>query len=237
MLEKIQGARRIRYKDEELYIVQKGIAQGVFPRVYGLEDYDNDTIVIINGVNENKHGVCASSDELQDGRIAVVASFDEVPLIPGKQRIWEQYFFSPLHCTIAEMAIIFSGITEDDHLKILKSTTAPKEKSFFEYLAVSTAANLHLIMRAAISLFYNGLSDYWEVNNDIYKETRFFGEWGTGEEGAEVMSDCTILDAPKPSCLGVIQQDIIYLLQAVENPNWRDVPYIKLIAENGELQF
>lgn len=236
MLQKIQGARRIRYKDEELYVILKGNAQGVFPRVYGLDDHENDTIVIINGADENKHGVCASSDELQDEKIAIMASFDENQPPSGEQRTWEPYFFSPLHITLAELAVVYSGISEDDHLKFLKRTTAPKEVSFLEYVAVSTAANQHLVARAAINLFYNGLSDYAEADNDTYKETQFFSEWGTGEEGPELLGEHGKQCAPKPSCLGQVQQDIVYVLQAVENPDWQDVPYIKLIAENDNLQ-
>jgi len=236
MLPKIPGARRIRYKGEELYIMLKGNAQRVFSKVYGLEDYTDDTIVFIVGADENKHGVCASSDRYDDDDVTIMASYDDFKAGSNTQRTWEPYWFSPLHFGMACMAVIFSGITEDDHLKAARKPGISIEAQLLDFIWAAPVAYQQLEVRAAINIYNNGLSDYAEAHDDTYGETRSFREWGTGEEGPGVLNGESITSHPKPSCLGFMQKNIVHLLQAIENPDWKDVPYIKLIAENGDLQ-
>ena len=155
-------------------------------------------------------------------------------MFSNSQITWKPYKFSSLHVALANLVVIYSGITEDDHLKY-KNKTKSKRENFIEYIKVSTDASQLLEVWAAVSIFYNGLSDYAEAEGETYKETCNFNEWGTGEEGSSFLGWQSVSYEPRPSCLGFIQKNTSYLLQALENPDWQDVPYIRLIANGGSL--
>ena len=157
MLPKIDKARRVRYKGDEVYIMLKSDAKRVFPHTHFIDDYADDTIIAIIGADENKHGVCASSDGLKDSEIAIMASFDDIEGVPDTQRTWKPYKFSALHAAMASLAVTFSGITEDDHLKFQKDATKSKEDTLLEILTVAPAAYQQLDVRAAVSIFLQRL--------------------------------------------------------------------------------
>lgn len=108
------------------------------------------------------------------------------------------------------------------------------EENFFEFCCVSSAANKRLHIQAAIKILCSGISDYSEIKGNEYFKMKNFGNWGAGEEGTGVLGSKTEPCEPKPSCVKFIQKDRIYLLNAIDSPNWDDVPYIKLISENGD---
>lgn len=232
MLSKIEGARRIKYKGDELYIMVKSRARIALPYIYAIEDYGDDIIVVINGgVNGADFSVCASSDMLDDS-IEIMAAYDEPSDSSDMQREWKPYNISPVHAALSSMAVTYSGLTEDDHLKFKKNEEKSAGANLLDFMKVATAAYQNLQVRAAINIFYNGLSDYAEAENDVYKETKIFSEWGTGEEGAAAPDGQPAQREERPLYLGFHQKDLIYLFQAIENPAWHDVPYIQLIAEN-----
>ena len=237
MLPKLNRVRRIKYKGDELYVMLKRHAPIVLPHVnvFGIEDYEDDTIVIINAEIGLRYGVCASSDIFDDGRIRIAAAFDVETNSADTQKEWKPYNFSPLHAAMSSLAVTYSGLTEDDHLKVKKNKNKSFDDNFMDYINISAAANEQLEIRAAINIFYNGLSDYAEAENDLYKETQFFSDWGTGEESSAVLNGQPVYYEKRPSYLGFFQKDIVRLFQAIKNPDWHDVPYIKLMAENGDI--
>jgi len=219
MLPKINGARRIRYQGDDLYAMPKRLALLSFPHAHNIEDIADSAFVVIEGVEKGRPGICASSDSLNDDDVSIVALFDQ-------GQTWGPYSFASLHVAMAQLAVVSSGMADDSpHLF---------HKGFTEYIRVAASAMGLLEVRAAIRIFYNGLSDYEEAKDGTYHKTRFFSGWGEGEEKTEVSPALPKSDNKKPSHIAYVQKDIVHVLRAINNPAWQNVPYIKLMARDGE---
>jgi hypothetical protein len=172
---------------------------------------------------------------------------------------WKPYSFPPLLIAMADMAHNLSGIADDDYLQFLKNAEKTAD-NIIEYIFVSSAAQNHLLLQTAVNILYHGLSDYSEVIKNNYDDTRFFAGWGLGEEKFDFLCglqesyenidkvceirEQRILDflhkqdkfcGIPPLRLKYSHKDRKYLRYAIHSPKWRDVPYIKLIAERGVL--
>lgn len=261
MIQKIENARRIRYKGEEMYVMVKNNANLFFSKLNFIkEDYPDDALIIINGVAESKHDIIASSDELNN--IMLMASFDYNELIPDTQVEWMPYKFSPLLVTFADMVYIFSDLVEDDYNKFLVNAekfSTDFFSNFIEYVYVSMSVQNYLLMHIAVNILNDGLSDYSEAFGDNYYETTVFSEWGLGEENIlcpceqhnlcnEITKPCQFLSKCAgdyfgkqdeirdilPSRLKYSHKNFKQIMYAIKSPKWRGVPYIKLITEKGK---
>lgn len=229
MIQKIEGARRILYKDDEIYVMTAGDAKRIFPNLTDVYDYTDNTLVFINGISENMHGVCASSDDFDDDELKLFASYDgNVP------QLWENFHFTPILVAASCSIYMYSGISEDDHLMLSKDVSIGGAR-FLEYAAVHIAASKYFHTRAAISLLINGISDYSELVNGSYQKTRTVTEWGNGEEGVSDLATTAVPVGRTPVCIGMYHKDFSFLHRAASSFVWRNVPYIKLFIESGEL--
>ena len=203
--------------------------------VYGSDDdYADHSIVIVDACEGCKHGICASSDNF-DEDVRIFASYNGGPSNGNSEPKWERFKFSPIVESVAEMALHESNILEDDHLIVHKPTTMSKAQMLMEWVEVSTAAHEYLHLLIAIRVLLEGISDYAEAQDNKYHETRFITAWGEGEEGLCASEGQSFAPGRIPTQVGFFSEDYHRLLNAIDDPKWCDVPYIKLIREGEAL--
>jgi len=246
MLHKIHGARRIRLNGEEYYVMTVESARPVFPDCEyedGIDDdtthYKDSTLVIISGSEENMASICASSDELNGKSVTVLAQYGENQRLFDAHCKWEDYCLPPIIVAISERMSTEENLHlfEDDH----KKTHPPIRLSdsgiqgFLDYVVVSRVAKEVLHVRKATEILLNGISNYFEAIGDEYFEMPTVTPWGEGEEGVQESMNQPQYSHCVPQKISFSHNNICCLIDALIDPQWRDVPYIKLFQEHKEL--
>ena len=248
MLKKVDGARRIRLNGEEYYVMTVRRARQVFPDCYFEDDradtadidelhYKDNTIILISGVEENKTGICASSDELEDDRAVFRALYDIVKSDGNISFAWESYTFPPIIIAISELLALGNEMLEDDHLKIHSRVSMEGDvfPSIFATVEVTNAAKEIFHIHHAIELLLDGISNYSEADSDMYHETHGVTAWGEGEEGIDEAIGEPEHSTRLPIQIDFEHRNIIPLIRALNDSRWRDVPYIPHFKNHMEL--
>lgn len=233
MIPKIDGARRIRYKNDEMYLMLHRHAIQIFSDILISNEKPNDSLVIVSGGNGYKYDVCATSDGLDEPDFTMKAVFIEKDRFPYVRKIRKSYQLPFILVVMSDMILNKSDIIEDDNLIYFKNVQMTT-KNLIDYLDVSTTANDYLRLLALLSILKKGIYDYAEVVNNVYSETQHFANWGEGEEGADILNIFFKNNEPQPDSMIIIHNRASYINRAIKNPYWQDVPYIKLIADNRD---
>lgn len=232
-LPKLDGARRIRYKGDEMYLMPHKQALRMFSDTLISGEEPNDSLVIICGGNGYKYDICATSDGLTEPDFTMKALFSENEGLPYERKICRPYHFPSLFVVMADMVLNKNEITEDDNIKYFKNVENTT-KNIFEFIFVSAAINDYLHLLALLSILKKGISEYAEAINDVYYETRRFANWGTGEENSSILSKQFMYNEPQPNMIIIICNRSFIINKAIKSPYWQEIPYIKLIAENRD---
>ena len=231
-LSKVEGARRILYKGEERYIITCKNAKNVFPDAFELEGYPDDSLVIIMRGEGLKDGVCASSDDLNEPYFTIEAIFPKNDELSYEQEVRKPYCIPSIIIAIATMVINDSGIMEND-INIYFKNLQITEANFIMVSRIVSASHGYLLKNVILKILETGISDYAEAKDDYYYETRFFSKWGEGEEGTGVLNENQKPTEPIPVAVNIIQNDYDIISEALSYPFMLEIPYIKLISENG----
>ena len=232
---KVDGARRILYKGEERYIMNFKHAMNVFPNTFDSNEAPENSLVIIMGGNKINYCICASSDYITEPDFTIEATFLENEGLSDEREISKPYCLPLILSAIADMVLIDNYSIFDGDSDIFFQYVRVTVTNRIILIHISSAATKYFLKKIVLKILESGISDYAEAKDDYYHETRYFSKWGEGEEGAGVLNGQQKLNEATPIAVNIIHNDKGILSKALSCPFLLEIPYIKLISENGEI--